>query len=155
MNYEIVHLNQKTFVGFADVTNNAARDMGQKIGALWQKLYAGVAQNMKSRVNKKAVGLYCDYKQNGDYTVLAGFEVAPNERGDNGGINEQGISVKTIPAGNYAKFTVKGDMVTAVAQAWSDIWATPLERTFTGDFEEYQEDTANGNGTIFIYIAVK
>lgn len=150
MNYEIVKLEERTFLGFADVTNNTASDMGAKIGALWQKLYSGAAQTMKNRVNEKAIGLYCDYKANGDYTVLAGCEVSSVENTE-----AQGLTVKTVPAGNYAKFVVKGDMVEAVAKAWGDIWATPLERTFTGDFEEYQEDTAGGNGTIFIYIAVK
>ena len=28
-------------------------------------------------------------------------------------------------------------MLEAVASSWEEIWATPLERTYTGDFEEY------------------
>ena len=32
------------------------------------------------------------------------------------------------------------DVAKAVGDSWSEIWNTPLERTFTGDFEEYQED---------------
>ena len=68
---------------------------------------------------------------------------------------KDGLTVKKIPAGRYAKFTVKGEIPKAVAESWDQIWNTPLERTFTGDYEEYQEDCATGNGTIFIYLAVK
>lgn len=60
------------------------------------------------------------------------------------------LSVKVIPAGKYAKFSIHGDMVEAVANTWKEIWQTPLDRTFTGDFEEYITMT-----DIDIYIAVK
>lgn len=152
MNYETVLLEQKAFAGVKDITNNASSDMGLKIGGLWQKLYSGIAQSMKNRVNAKSVGLYCDYQQNGDYTVLAGCEIPVEKIQD---AEKEGLAVKTVPAGKYAKFVVKGNVQTAVAAAWSDIWQMPLERTFTGDFEEYQEDTVSGEGTIFIYIAIK
>ena len=55
-----------------------------------------------------------------------------------------------IPAGKYAKFQIHGDYIEAVSKAWSEIWNTPLDRTYTGDFEEYRtmED-------IDIYIAIR
>ena len=75
--------------------------------------------------------------------MTAAFEVSDVE-------SENGYVAKTIPAGRYAKFSVHGDMIQAVANSWKEIWETPLDRTFTGNFEEYlsQED-------IDIYIAIK
>ena len=107
---------------------------------------------MTDRVNNKCIGLYCDYQQNGDYTVLAGCEIEKSAAGKN---QSTETIVKIIPKGRYAKFVVKGDVQKAVAESWGAIWNTPLERTFTGDFEEYQEDCDGKSGTIFIYIAIK
>lgn len=152
MNYEVVNMKEKVFAGIADITNNSSPDMGAKIGTLWQKLYSDIAQSMTGRVNQKAVGLYCDYKPNGDYTVLAGCEIDSSKADD---AEKSGLTVKKIPAGNYAKFIIKGDVQKAVAESWGEIWNTELERTFTGDYEEYQEDCDGKSGTIYIYIAIK
>ena len=107
---------------------------------------------MKNRVNGKSVGLYCDYAQDMSYTVLAGCQISSEGVAE---AEKNGLTVKKIPAGRYAKFTVKGEVSKVVGETWTEIWNTPLERTFTGDYEEYQEDCATGNGTIFIYLAVK
>ena len=143
MNYEIVELKEKTIVGFAARTSNEDPQMGAVIGDLWKQLYTPEnTEKIQNRVNAYAIGLYSDYDKEG-YQVTAGFEVSDAESGN-------GFTVKTIPAGRYAKFSVHGDMIEAVANSWKEIWETPLDRTFTGDFEEYlsQED-------IDIYIAIK
>lgn len=143
MNYEIVELKEKTIVGFTARTSNEDPQMGAIIGGLWKQLYTPEnTEKIQNRVNAYAIGLYSDYDKEG-YQVTAGFEVSDAESGN-------GFTVKTIPAGRYAKFSVHGDMIEAVANSWKEIWETPLDRTFTGDFEEYlsQED-------IDIYIAIK
>ena len=143
MNYEIVELKEKTIVGFTARTSNEDPQMGAIIGDLWKQLYTPEnTEKIQNRVNAYAIGLYSDYDKEG-YQVTAGFEVSDAESGN-------GFTVKTIPAGRYAKFSVHGDMIEAVANFWKEIWETPLDRTFTGDFEEYlsQED-------IDIYIAIK
>ena len=143
MNYGIVELKEKTIVGFAARTSNEDPQMGAIIGDLWKQLYTPEnAEKIQNRVNAYAIGLYSDYDKEG-YQVTAGFEVSDAESGN-------GFTVKTIPAGRYAKFSVHGDMIEAVANSWKEIWETPLDRTFTGDFEEYlsQED-------IDIYIAIE
>ena len=143
MNYEIVELKEKTIVGFAARTSNEDPQMGAIIGGLWKQLYTPEnTEKIQNRVNAYAIGLYSDYDKEG-YQVTAGFEVSDVE-------SENGYVAKTIPAGRYAKFSVHGDMIEAVANSWKEIWETPLDRTFTGDFEEYlsQED-------IDIYIAIK
>ena len=143
MNYEIVELKEKTIVGFAARTSNEDPQMGAIIGDLWKQLYTPEnTEKIQNRVNSYAIGLYSNYDKEG-YQVTAGFEVSDAE-------NQNGFAVKTIPAGRYAKFSVHGDMIEAVTNSWKEIWETPLDRTFTGDFEEYlsQED-------IDIYIAIK
>ena len=143
MNYEIVELKEKTIVGFAARTGNEDPQMGAIIGDLWKQLYTPEkTEKIQNRVNAYAIGLYSDYDKEG-YQVTAGFEVSGAE-------SRNGFAIKTIPAGRYAKFSVHGDMIEAVANSWKEIWETPLDRTFTGDFEEYlsQED-------IDIYIAIK
>ena len=143
MNYGIVELKEKTIVGFAARTSNEDPQMGAIIGDLWKQLYTPEnTEKIQNRVNAYAIGLYSDYDKEG-YQVTAGFEVSDAESGN-------GFTVKIIPAGRYAKFSVHGDMIEAVANSWKEIWETPLDRTFTGDFEEYlsQED-------IDIYIAIK
>ena len=143
MNYEIVELKEKTIVGFAARTSNEDPQMGAIIGDLWKQLYTPEnTEKIQNRVNAYAIGLYSDYDKEG-YQVTVGFEVSDAE-------SRNGFAIKTIPAGRYAKFSVHGDMIEAVANSWKEIWETPLDRTFTGDFEEYlsQED-------IDIYIAIK
>lgn len=143
MNYEIVELKEKIIVGVAAETSNQDPKMSEIIGGLWQQLYTPtVVGAIVDRVNTYAIGLYSDYEGE-NYMVTAGFEVKSVPQDTN-------FTVKTIPGGRYAKFSVHGDMVEAVAAAWGEIWSTPLERTYTGDFEEYtsMED-------IDIYIAIK
>lgn len=146
MNYEIVNLEQKTVVGVSAVTSNTDPKMGETIGGLWEKLYqGGINGSIKNKVNEYAIGLYSDYAGE-QYCVTAGNEVSK--------VENEGLAVKTIPAGRYAKFSVHGHMEKAVAQAWQEIWKVELDRSFTGDFEEYL--TADwDNADIDIYIALK
>ena len=146
MNYEIVNLEEKMIVGVSTETSNEDPQMAEKIGKLWGQLYqGGVNGTIKNKVNEYAIGLYSDYTQSG-YTVTAGNEVATSE-------NEE-LTTKVIPAGRYAKFSVHGHMETAVAQAWGEIWSMDLNRSFTGDFEEYLNSDFE-NADVDIYIALK
>lgn len=149
MEYEIVTLEEKNVAGFSDRTNNASPDMGAVIGGLWQKLY--LPENcsaVKDRVNEKALGIYTDYssQESGDYTVMAAFEV----KNDDG---QSGFELRKIPAGRYAKFVVRGNMVTAVQEFWQKLWDMKLERSFVCDFEEYQNADPD-NAEIHIYIGL-
>lgn len=146
MNYEIVNLKEKTIVGVSTETSNDDPKMGEKIGNLWVQLYqGGVNQNIKNKVNEYAIGLYSDYTDTG-YAVTAGNEVSKAE-------NDEYVT-KVIPAGKYAKFSVHGHMETAVAEAWGEIWEMDLDRSYTGDFEEYLNSDFD-NADIDIYIALK
>ena len=146
MKYQIVELNEKTIVGVSAVTRNDDPKMGEIIGGLWNRMYeGGVSFGIKNKVNEHAIGLYSDYANDG-YCVTVGCEVSTAEN--------EGLAVKIIPAGRYAKFSVHGHMVTAVADAWGEIWKMELDRSFTGDFEEYLNSDFE-NADIDIYIALK
>lgn len=146
MNYEIVNLEQKTVIGVSAITGNADPKMGKVIQGLWEKLYqGGVNATIKNKINEYAIGLYSDYS-NDQYCVTAGNEVSKPENDE--------LTVKTIPAGKYAKFSIHGHMEKAVAEAWGEIWKMDLNRSFTGDFEEYLNSDWE-NADIDIYIALK
>jgi len=146
MDYEIVNLEQKTIIGISAITSNTDPEMGKIIGGLWESLYkGGVNEVIKNKSNEHAIGLYSDYSADG-YTVTAGNEVTK--------VENEGLAVKIIPAGRYAKFSIHGHMEKAVAEVWGEIWKMNLDRSFTGDFEEYLNDSLE-NADIDIFIALK
>lgn len=146
MKYEIVNLRERIILGLSAKTANDDPEMGKVIGGLWTDFYGkNIYGTIKKPVNAYSIGLYSDYTDKG-YTVTVGREVSTNDN--------SGMDYKIIPAGRYAKFEIQGHMQKAVAEAWQKIWNMDLERTFTGDFEEYL-DSDMENGHINIYIAIK
>ncbi len=150
MDYEIVNLKEKTLAGLSARTNNASPEMEKIIGGLWEKFYSPeIYPKIKNKADDKALGVYSDYDsdENGDYTVsvmcrVTGAETLP-----------EGTESRKIPAGKYAKFVVKGNMITAVREFWQKLWKTELNRAYICDFEEYQNaDTENAE--IHIYISL-
>ncbi len=110
MKYEVVNLEEKVIAGISAVTSNNSPKMTEVIGKLWAELYqGGISQSIKNKVNSYAIGLYSDYSGD-NYTVTVGNEISKPENDE--------LTVKVIPAGRYAKFSVHGNMVTAVAEAW-------------------------------------
>ncbi|WP_419025294.1 GyrI-like domain-containing protein [Emergencia sp.] len=152
MNYEIVNLEEKRVVGLAARTNNQSPEMGAVIGGLWEKFYGeGIYAQIENKTSDKALGIYTDYAGGAmdDYTIMVACEAAESKT------MPKDTIVKTIPAGRYAKFVVKGDMHTAVANCWMEIWSMDLPRTFVSDFEEYQDDCMDGDAEIHIYVGLK
>lgn len=146
MSYEIVNLEEKILVGVSATTGNNDPMMGAIIGGLWGKLYQeGISQEIKNKVNEFAIGLYSDYEED-KYCVTVGHEVTRYDNPE--------LSKKIIPAGRYAKFSAQGPMQKVVQDAWNEIWNTKLDRSYTGDFEEYL-DSDMENGRINFYIALK
>ncbi|MDD4692194.1 GyrI-like domain-containing protein [Eubacterium aggregans] len=146
MDYELVSLEEKIVVGLSATTGNNDPKMGEIIGNLWKKLYeGGVYPQINNKVDDHAIGLYSDYTGE-TYCVTVGTAVSAADNPE--------LARKIIPAGRYARFLIRGDMVQAVVAAWSAIWEMDLDRSFTGDFEEYlSPDPVNGE--IAIYVALK
>ncbi len=150
MNYEIVTLEEKIAVGVSGRTNNTSPDAGAVIGGLWNRFYnEGVYAAIPKKEGAKAMGIYTDYAgdERSDYTLVVACEAEQEPEGDE-------FAVCRIPAGRYAKFIVRGDMVKAVAAAWQEIWQMELDRAFRCDFEEYQDDCM-GETEVHIYIGLK
>ncbi len=149
MHYEVTELRQKTIVGVCARTRNSDPQMGAVIGGLWKKLFeGGIFKLIADKLDDRSIGLYSDYASDadGDYAVTAGCEVGSAEN------LPEGTVVKIIPAGRYARFAVQGNAVADIGKTWQEIWKMELNRTFTGDFEEYPGNSA---GTVHIYVAIK
>lgn len=151
MNYEIVRLDHKKIIGQKIRTINEHGQGLQSIGDAWRQFYeTGVAFQIKNRLNDKIIGLYTDYEKDytAEYTFLCGCEVKKEESSE--------FEVKNILPGKYAKFSVKGDVMTCVGPVWEYIWQSDLKRTYISDFEEYHNDRdKNGHQTIDIFIGIK
>lgn len=151
MEYEIVKLEETNVVGLTARTNNLAPDMAQIIGGLWSDFYGkGIYQAIPGKTDDKAIGLYSDYAgdERCDYSITVCC------RAEGTGELPQGAVVKQIPAGTYARFIVRGDLHKAVAEFWQELWGMDLKRTFTADFEEYQNSDEE-HAEIHMYIAVE
>ena len=151
MKYEIVRLPEKTVSGLAVRTNNFSPDMGQAIGEVWKRFYEErVYQEIPNKKTGAALGIYTDYAsdERGDYTFLAACEVISLDGSDSL------LEHRVIPAGSYARFTVTGNVLTAVADCWKEIWKLKLPRSFAADFEEYT-DSDMENAVVNIYIGLK
>ena len=146
MNYEIVTLEEKVIAGLTARTGNNDPDCTKVIGGLWQKFMGeNIFENMKNKVSQYPVGLYSDYDET-SYDVTIGTQVSENENPE--------LSTKVIPSGKYAKFSIRGDVVKDVANAWNEIWQMPLQRSFAADFEEYISNN-DGVADVNIYVALK
>lgn len=152
MDYEIISLEEKTVVGFLIKTTNENNKAMMDIGMLWGEfLKKGAFDAIPSKVNTKAIGLYTDYE--GDFTkpynFLACCEVSNTNR------ILTNMVVKKIQKGKYARFIVNGHMQRAVGEFWSRLWELPLDRKYSVDFEEYQNNSDDmENQEIHIYIAL-
>ena len=144
MKYEIVTLEEKIVAGVMARTSNDAPDAMQVIGGLWENFMGKHWMNMENKANAHSIGLYSDYDET-SYDVTIGCEVTKND---------PNLTNKIIPAGKYAKFSFRGDVVKAVQDAWNEIWEMPLDRSFAADFEEYLSHE-DGIADINIYIALK
>lgn len=151
MEYEIVTLKEANVVGLTDRTSNQAQDMTQIIGGLWSDFYGkGIYDAIPGKMDGKAIGLYSDYAgdEKCDYSITVCCRVS--EAGE----PPRGAVLKQIPAGTYAKFIVCGDLHKAAAGFWQELWGMDLKRTFTADFEEYQ-NSGMEHAEIHMYIAVE
>ncbi len=145
MDYEIVNLKEKTVAGVSARTNLNSPEAPKVIGGLWENFYGGVYGLITGKVNEKCIGLYTDYAENGDYKTMVCCEAANNA---------QAAETMTIPEGKYARFVIRGHIVSAVREFWRNLWKMKLDRSFICDFEEYQGGDMN-DMEIHMYISLK
>lgn len=147
MNYEIVTLPAKKIVCLQVHTGNDDPACAEKIGTLWKRLMVdGEYKKLSAQEGQPCYGLYTNYTMDHhSYDALAGFESA---------VCPEGFTEVEIPAGRYARFCFRGDVQTSTMDKWKEIWAVPLPRAFTVDFEEYRNCDENDQADICIYIAL-
>lgn len=153
MEYEIVELEEKVVEGIVVKTTNENGKSMQDIANMWQTFFTqGVYEKIENKVNGKTIGLYTDYEK--DYTKPYNFMVCTEVSKQSE--NAENRVVKIIPKGKYAKFVIHGDVQNAVGEAWGEIWNMDLNRKYTCDFEEYQNNSSDmQNQEIHIYIAIE
>ncbi|WP_447402560.1 effector binding domain-containing protein [Lysinibacillus sp. fkY74-1] len=146
-------------IGISTKTSNANELTAQaKIPQLWQDFYEkNIVDQLSKLDNQNVYSLYSDYETdvNGNYAITIGVEASK--------MNDASPEwvIKTIPAAKYLVFTShKGKMPEIVIQTWQEIWAwfanSKVERTYTGDFELYDERCANPQeAQVEVYIAIK
>lgn len=145
MNYEIVNLKEKTVAGLSAEANLNSPESSGVIGKLWERFYSGTYASIQGKVNESCIGLYTDYAQDGGYKVMVCCETDTAE---------QNTETMVIPSGKYAKFVIRGHIVTAVQEFWQKLWEMKLDRSFVCDFEEYQGGDMN-DMEIHMYISIK
>ena len=154
MNYEIVNLDEKHIVGLIKNTTNEEEKSIKDIGSLWSNFFNNdYYSKICGKVNKKTIGLYTDYE--GDFTKPFNFLTCVEVNSES--IVQYPLVYKRIPAGKYAKFIIKGDIQKSVALFWSKLWKMNLDRLYSYDFEEYQENENSDlkNQEIHVYISIR
>lgn len=146
MDYKVVNIKEKLVVGSSIVTSNQEN----KIGECWSEfINGGIYQSIPNKKDSKAIGLYYDYKS--DMTDIYNFMCCVEVEKK----NSVGLKEVVIPQSNYAKFTIKGNMITDVIKVWQKIWEMDLDRKYSYDFEVYHNDSEDiNNQTIDIYISI-
>lgn len=128
---------------------------GTDLPNLWAKF---MGEQIKEKIpNKVSDAIYCLYTNyDGDHTqpydAILGCKVSSTED------IPEGMVVHNIEATNGAKFLAKGSLIKgeAVINTWFKIWKAGLDRTFTTDFEVYDERSSDmENAEVDIYISIK
>lgn len=128
----------------------------QTIQKYWQE---SIADQIVGRVNPgRTFAVYTEYESDhtGGYTYFLGEEVSSVES------IPTGLSVLTLPEGNYTRFTTQAaPLPHVIIDAWYNIWQMTGEemggdRKFHSDFEIYDERAQNPLAAVVdIYIGLQ
>lgn len=141
-------------IGISVRTTNENGQSAKDIPILWQKFMSeGILDQIPNKINNSLYCIYTDYEKDHTkpYTTILGCKV------ENLNVVPNQMASKTIEDISCQKFVAKGDLMRgAVYNEWVKIWNSELERTFTADFEVYDERSLNPeNAEVDIFVAVK
>ena len=152
LNYEIVTREPCTVGGIGTRTGNEKPDMMEKIGKLWMDFMmpGGACEKMPHKSGETCYGVYHNYTWDDScYDVLAAWGV------EEGAALPEGYQALQLPGGKFAKFSFRGDATKDTGKFWAEVWATPLPRAYTADFETYTvENGDESDAQIDIYVAL-
>lgn len=156
----IVEREEMYVAGIAARTSNAREMTGDAgIPKLWERFWQeSIQHRIPGKIEPNTIyGCYTDYVNGaaGEYTMLIGSRA--------GSLDElpDGLASITLPAAKYAVFTsARGPIAKVVVDTWQAIWkwsaAAGMERTYSGDFELYDERSSNPeDAQVEIYIAIR
>lgn len=140
-------------MGISIKTTNENNQALADITALWQRFMGeNILSKIPNRVDDTVYSLYTEYE--GDHTqpyrVILGCKVTD--------LNEipEGMYGKSFDGGSYVKTSAKGDLMKGlIANHWAKIWEMDLNRTYTADFEVFDERSGNpSNAEVDFYVAI-
>ena len=124
----------------------------KQIGVLWEQFWKNdLSTKINNRFNNTIYAIYHDYEGNYNqpYTITIGYPINKIEDLQND------LKVVVIPQQNYHVFTTNGTLPESIIKTWKKIWQTNLQRSYTFDFEIYDERAQNPQDAIVdIYVAV-
>ncbi len=135
----------------AGVSARVRNDRPEGFAELWQEFKeAEIQADLPQRLSDEVYSLYTDYESDhtGEFTLLIGFAVA-----DGVPVSED-LDAYDVPAAHYAVIRADGPLPQAVIEAWQAIWASDLQRTYTGDFDVYRQGADGAPGPVDIHVAV-
>ncbi len=140
-------------IGLSVRTRNEDQHLTNDIHNLWDVfMKKETIHRIPNKLENTLYGVYTDYenRDSGYYTAIVGCKVSTLDTIPDGMI---GI---TINNGTYSKFIAKGDVTkNAIPDTWAKIWKSNLSRTFSTDFEVYDERAINPvNAEVDIFVGV-
>jgi predicted transcriptional regulator YdeE len=154
----IVSLKEKQVIGIGCRTSNSLEAVGEgQIPKLWGEFYGRQAgRSIPNKETEYILGVYTDYESdvNGMYTMIIGSEVHGRDN------MPPKFMHAVLPASAYAVFTSeRGHVAEVVPKAWAAAWEwfgqSGIERAYTGDFELYDEKSANPEKAVVqIYVSI-
>lgn len=153
IDYTIVHQPEILLMGIECRTSNAPDAGPQDIPKHWAKFYGdNILDQIPNKSSDEVIALYCDYESDytGPYSFVIGCPVTSVDD------LPEGMIVKIIPTASYAVFYAIGEYPKSLIDTWGAIWHTPLDRTYTGDFEIYGNKFVAGSPQeVEVYIAIE
>ncbi|RAJ25364.1 GyrI-like domain-containing protein [Pedobacter cryoconitis] len=141
-------------IGISVRTTNENGQSAKDIPVLWEKFMSeGILDQIPNKIDNSLYCIYTDYEKDHTkpYTTILGCKVENLSEVPNHMVS------KTIKDATYQKFVAEGNLMQgAVYNEWTKIWNSESGRTFTADFEVYDERSLNPeNAVVDIFVAVK
>src|SRR5882672_8904488 len=133
-----IELEEITLIGLSlgARTTNANGQSGKDCGTLWQKFEKGnYAKLIPGKLTNEIFAVYHQYE--GDFTKPFSYFIGVKVK--RGTEIPQGMECLSIPRSSYQKVVAKGKMPDCVADAWKEIWNSPIQRAYRSDLEIYDD----------------
>lgn len=121
-------------------------------GTLWQEFETkNYIEKIPNKLDDTIYAVYYDYE--GDHTKSFSYFIGCKVKIDTEA--PEGMDSLIIPEQNYYKIIAKGKIPDCIANAWKTIWSSKIKRSYTYDFEVYDERSKDwNNGEIDIFVSI-